>query len=275
MFTGPYPGAPSPRARGRGLLPWGLCDTRGVSEPVVAILVAAGLGLRYGGATPKPALRITNRALIEMSIDAMCAGGCTAAVVVTNPATAAQVTRRLRGAPIPVYTTSGGSTRQESVRRGLRFVADHPDLSGAGIVLIHDAVRPMTPARVVADVISAVRGGAAAVAPALPVSDTIRELSDDGSSRPTDRTRLRAVQTPQGFPLRVIADAHERMAAQGLEFTDDLSCAEAAGHRVELVEGSRLGMKVTEPADLTVAKALWRMRGELGHHSAGGLAGRG
>ena len=58
-----------------------------MSEPVVAILVAAGLGVRYGGTTPKPALRITRQALISMSIEAMAAGGCTDAVVVANPAT--------------------------------------------------------------------------------------------------------------------------------------------------------------------------------------------
>ena len=234
---------------------------------MVAILVAAGMGLRYGGTTPKPALRITGQALIKMSIEAMAAGGCTAAVVVTNPATLKHFAEALWGLPIPVYTTLGGATRQESVRRGLAFVMSHPQLSRARIVLIHDAVRPMTPAHVVEDVIAAVRRGAPAAAPALRVTDSIRLLVDGGSSQAIDRTRLRAVQTPQGFPLDVIVSAHDRMAAAGLEFTDDVSCAEAAGHQVELVEGSKLAMKITEPTDLTVAKALWKVRSAIGHHS--------
>ncbi len=82
-----------------------------------------------------------------------------------------------------------------------------------------------------------------------------------------DRFELRAIQTPQGFPLDVILDAHEKMAASQAQFTDDISCAERAGHEVVLVPGSRLSMKITEPSDLTVAKALWKARASLGHHS--------
>ena len=83
-----------------------------------------------------------------------------------------------------------------------------------------------------------------------------------------DRSLLRAIQTPQGFPLQLILEAHEKMAASGDQFTDDVSCAERAGHHVTLVEGSRMSMKVTEPSDLTVAQALWEVRDTFGHHSA-------
>lgn len=240
----------------------------GMSEPVVAILVAAGLGARYGGPTPKPALRITRQALISMSVEAMAAGGCTDAVVVANPATLGLFAKALAGSPIPVHTTVGGGTRQQSVHNGLRFVRDHDWLSTAQVVLIHDAVRPMVPAHVVEAVAAAVREGAEAVAPAVPVVDSIRMVDPEGGpTRVVDRSLLRAIQTPQGFPLAVILEAHERAAAGDLDFTDDLSCAEASGHRVELVEGSRLAMKITEPTDLTIAKAMWKARATIGHHS--------
>ncbi len=239
-----------------------------MSEPVVAILVAAGLGVRYGGTTPKPALRITRQALISMSIEAMAAGGCTDAVVVANPATLGHFARALAGAPIPIHTTNGGDTRQKSVRNGLLSVAQDERLAHTKVILVHDAVRPMVPAWVVAEVIKCVRGGASAVAPALPVVDSIRMVDPDGGpTQVVDRSVLRAIQTPQGFPFPLILNAHEAAAEQGLEFTDDLACAEAAGHRVELVEGSRLAMKITEPTDLTVAKAMWKARATIGHHS--------
>lgn len=239
-----------------------------MSAPVVAVLVAAGLGIRYGGPTPKPALRLTGKALIGLSIEAMAAGGCTHAVVVMSHETGKHVEDALAAAPIPVVTTLGGASRQESVRRGLEFVRADPVLSVASAVLIHDAVRPMVPASVVSEVISTVHGGATAVTPAVTLADSIRMVGDEpGTSSVVDRSRLRAIQTPQGFPLDVIYDAHTRSATTGDSFTDDVSCAEAAGHTVTLVEGSRLAMKITEPTDLTVAKSLWKIRSTIGHHS--------
>lgn len=238
-----------------------------MTEPVVAVIVGAGLGVRYGGDVPKPALKLTGRALLIMSIEAMAAGGCTDAVVVVNAEVAKQLGASLAALPIPAVRVFGGASRQESVYNGLKAVRDDPRLSKAQIVLIHDAVRPMVPANVVADVITAVREGAEAVAPAVVVSDSIRVLAGGGLTKPVDRSKLRAIQTPQGFPLEVILAAHEKMAAAGGKFTDDVSCAEQAGHEVVLVPGSRLSMKITEPSDLTIARGLWKVRASFGHHS--------
>lgn len=232
------------------------------------MVVGAGLGLRYGGKTPKPALKVTGRTLMVMSIEAMAAGGCTDAVVVVNDQVAKQLGPELAALPIPVKQVPGGASRQESVYNGLKAVRDDERLSHAEVVLIHDAVRPMVPAKVVSAVIEAVQGGAEAVAPAIPVADSMRILDPGGGSAVIDRSLLRAIQTPQGFPLQLIMDAHEKMAASGDQFTDDVSCAERAGHHVTLVEGSRMSMKVTEPSDLTVAQALWEVRDTFGHHSA-------
>ncbi|MFV0428745.1 MAG: 2-C-methyl-D-erythritol 4-phosphate cytidylyltransferase [Arachnia sp.] len=238
-----------------------------MSEQVVAVVVAAGLGLRYGGRIPKPSLKLTGKALVSMSVEAMAAAGCTDAVVVLNEKVAKQAGAALAASPIPVHLTLGGPTRQESVHRGLKVIRDDPKLAGCKIVLIHDAVRPMVPADVAEGVINAVRDGAAAVAPAVGVTDSMRRLHPDGSTSIVDRTELQAVQTPQGFPFDVILAAHDRMADLGEHFTDDVSCAELAGHQVRLVPGSRLSMKITEPTDLTVAKSLWKLRASFGHHS--------
>lgn len=241
-----------------------------MNEPVVAVVVGAGLGLRYGGSTPKAALKLSGKALMVMSIEAMAAGGCTHAVLVVNERLAQTLAAELVDLPIPVQLTFGGSTRQESVRNGLQAVRDDPELASAEVVLIHDAVRPMVPASVVASVIEAVKQGASAVAPAVPVIDSIRAVDAAGGSLSVDRASLRAIQTPQGFPLAVILAAHQQLADADAEFTDDLSCTESAGHQVVLVPGSRLSMKITEPTDLIVARGLWQMRETLGHHSSGG-----
>lgn len=236
---------------------------------MVAIVVAAGLGRRFGGTKPKPTLRILGRAVVAMAVEGLAAGGCTDAVVVINGKISHLFRAALIGSPIPVITTPGGDTRQQSVAKGLEVVRNDPRLSTAKVVLVHDAVRPMMPAYVIEGVIKAVREGAAAVAPAVPVTDSIRLVpdGDDGGNSAFDRSKLRAVQTPQGFDLQVLLDSHDKMAAESLDFTDDVTCCERNGHSVTLVPGSRMGMKITEPADLTIARALWRVRASLGHHS--------
>lgn len=240
-----------------------------MSEPVVAVVVAAGLGLRFGGTKPKPTLRILGRAVVAMAVEGLAAGGCTDAVVVVNGKLSHLFRAALAGSPIPVITTPGGETRQQSVQKGLEVVRAHPRLSTAKVILVHDAVRPMMPAYVIEGVIKAVQDGAVAVAPAVPITDSIRVVrpEDTDTNQAVDRSKLRAIQTPQGFDLKVLLDSHDRMAEEGLTFTDDVTCCEQNGHTVTLVPGSRMGLKITEPADLTIARAMWRVRASLGHHS--------
>jgi 2-C-methyl-D-erythritol 4-phosphate cytidylyltransferase len=116
------------------------------------------------------------------------------------------------------------------------------------VVLVHDGARPLADTALFSRVIAAVRAGADAVVPVVPVVDTIRSL--DGGA--VDRSRLVAVQTPQGFRAEALRAAHRG----GGEATDDATLVEAIGGKVVLVDGDRRNLKITEPDDLVVARAL-------------------
>jgi 2-C-methyl-D-erythritol 4-phosphate cytidylyltransferase len=137
----------------------------------------------------------------------------------------------------------GGDTRAGSVRAGLAAVP-----ADAEIVLVHDAARPLAGRALFQRVVDAVRSGAEAVVPVVPVSDTIRHLRGGV----VDRDQLRAVQTPQGFRAATLRAAHLDAA----EATDDAGLVERAGGSVVLVDGSSTNLKVTDPQDLVVAAAL-------------------
>lgn len=224
-------------------------------EPVVAVVVAAGSGVRLGGEGPKALREVGGRPLVLRSIEQLASGGCTHALVVLAPGTQDAFAAALAAAPIPVSYVVGGAVRQDSVRFGLAAVAADPALGASRIVLVHDAARALVPSEVVRRVIDAVASGAVAVIPVVPVIDTVRELTTDGSNV-VDRSALRAVQTPQGFDRRVLTEAHARVAADGVEVTDDAAVCEYLGHPVTLVEGARESMKVTEPLDLVLAEAI-------------------
>ena len=176
-------------------------------------------------------------------------------------------------------------------------MAAHPD---AAVVLVHDAARALTPPEVVRRVVAAVRAGHDAVVPALPVTDTVKEVAGPDRSRSRrsesghhetglyhstsnldrsgaqrgrgagvqiesvvgtpDRSRLRAVQTPQGFAAAALVAAHrlgaDRAADEARSASDDAGLIEAAGGGVVVVEGDPLAMKVTTPVDLALAEVL-------------------
>jgi 2-C-methyl-D-erythritol 4-phosphate cytidylyltransferase len=217
------------------------------SEPVVAIVVAAGSGVRLGGEVPKALRPLAGRPLVRWSVEALAAGGVTEAVVVVGDGLQDMFTEALSGAPIPWRLVVGGATRQESVAHGIAA------LPAGEVVLVHDAARPLVPAEVVRGVVEAVRSGAAAVIPVIAVSDTIRQVVGAGSLV-VDRSGLRAVQTPQGFAREALVTAHA--AANGKDYTDDAAVCEACGYEVVLVAGSRESLKITEPHDLAVAEAI-------------------
>ncbi|AZZ41518.1 2-C-methyl-D-erythritol 4-phosphate cytidylyltransferase [Acidipropionibacterium jensenii] len=237
-----------------------------MSEPVVALVMAAGLGTRFGGPVPKQVQELTGKAVVAVAVESMAAGGCTDAVVVVKDGMHNHFRLALAASPIPVRFATGGSSRQESVHNGLQLIDASPRLSKARKVLIHDAVRPLVPAYVVKQVLGALEDGAVAVTPVVPVVDTIRQIDGD-VSEVIDRSTLRAVQTPQGFDRQVITECHRRLHAEGGEVTDDVSCCERYGYRVSLIEGSRMALKITEPMDLDIAETLVKVTAGAGHHS--------
>lgn len=217
--------------------------------PVVALVAAAGSGSRLGGGISKALRLLGGVPLVAHSIRRLAAGGVQRAIVIVPEGLEDEFLAALGAVPIPCVLVTGGSERQHSVRRGLAAVGS------AEVVLVHDAARPLVPRDVVAAVIAAVRSGHQAVVPAVPMVDSVRRLNDAGS-HVVDRSALRGIQTPQGFAYATLVAAHEQVAAAGLEVTDDAACCEAFGRPVHLVPGSRLALKVTEPADLVVAEAL-------------------
>lgn len=228
-------------------------------EPVVAIVVAAGSGSRLGGCTPKALRELAGRPLVGHSLRALAAGGVDRAIVVVAPGLLAEFETVIADSPIPAGCVAGGSERPDSVRAGLAAIAGDPELDRARYVLVHDAARALVPAEVVARVITALAEGAVGCVPVVPVVDTVRQVTANGSVV-IDRTGLRAVQTPQGFVRETLERGHRLAQERGLQVTDDAAVVEALGEEIVLVEGSREALKVTEPLDLVIAEAIARSR---------------
>ncbi|MET8697413.1 2-C-methyl-D-erythritol 4-phosphate cytidylyltransferase [Kitasatospora sp. NPDC004723] len=240
-----------------------------------AVVPAAGRGERLGPGAPKALRELGGVPLLVHAVRALTRSRAVGLVVVAAPADGvAEVVALLDSHGLEdkdIRVVAGGSTRQESVRLGLAAIP-----AEVGIVLVHDAARPLVPVEVVDAVASAVRAGAEAVVPAVPLADTVKRVEPvPGGPEPVldtpDRATLRAVQTPQGFRRDTLAEVHakalaEESTAEGAAgtalppVTDDAGLVERFGGRVVVVPGHEEAFKVTRPLDLVLAEAVLARR---------------
>jgi 2-C-methyl-D-erythritol 4-phosphate cytidylyltransferase/2-C-methyl-D-erythritol 2,4-cyclodiphosphate synthase len=213
------------------------------------LIVAAGRGLRLGGETPKQSLALGASTVLGLSLRALLDHPQVAAVqVVIHPDDAALYAAAVADVADPrvLAPVAGGATRCASVFAGLEALAAHaPDL-----VLIHDAARPFLPRAVVAAVLDALSGAAAAF-PALPVVDALWKAEGDFAQAAVDRTGHWRAQTPQGFRFADILAAHRAHVGDA---ADDVLVARAAGLTVRIVPGVEANYKITTAADLARAR---------------------
>ena len=219
---------------------------------VGALVPAAGSGVRLGPGAPKALRLLAGEPLLVHALRGLRAAPSVGHVVVAAPPADVDAVCALLE-PWSVQVVPGGAERQDSVRRALAALEPAVEL-----VLVHDAARCLTPAALVEAVVAALRAGADAVVPVLPVADTVKAVDGDRVTATLDRASLRATQTPQGFRRDVLERAHAsgRPAA-----TDDAGLVEACGGTVRTVEGSEDAFKVTRPRDLLLAEAVLRDRG--------------
>ncbi|MBT8228064.1 MAG: 2-C-methyl-D-erythritol 4-phosphate cytidylyltransferase [Dactylosporangium sp.] len=229
----------------------------GMCGDVAVLVPAAGMGSRLGPGAPKALRLLDGQPLLVHATRRVVAAESVGCVVVAAPPDEVAEVRQLLAPVIAahprasVLVVAGAATRQASVAAALAVVPVEFD-----IVLVHDAARALTPSAVVDRVAGAVRRGADAVVPVLPVVDTVKAVDGDGRVTGTlDRAGLRSVQTPQGFRRDTLVAAH---AAAANDHTDDAGLAESIGVAVHTVAGDQAALKITHPFDLTVAELLLR-----------------
>jgi 2-C-methyl-D-erythritol 4-phosphate cytidylyltransferase len=202
---------------------------------LAAIVLAAGSGSRFGGAkhdvllAGRPAWRWSTDLFDQMGIPVILVG------------------------PLP-GGVGGGERRRDSVAAGLDAV---PPITTH--VLVQDAARPLISRALVERVVGALEQGAAAVIPAVPVTDTVKRVVDGTVVETVDRTELVSVQTPQGFEIALLRRVH---AQTDDDVPDDAALVEAAGIPVTVVPGDPENRKITYRADHYIAEATVRLRGD-------------
>jgi len=212
------------------------------------LIVAAGVGERAGGGTPKQFRLLHGLPMLRRSVLAFAGHPDIAFIqVMIGPGQDARATETLEGIERLPFVT-GGATRQETVRRGLEALAAHkPDF-----VLIHDAARPFVSRALIDRLVAMLKSGSPAAIPLVAVADTLKREDSDGLWTTVPREGLFRAQTPQAFGFEAILKAHREHAHEAV--TDDMALAELAGLTIANVPGEEINTKMTRPEDFELAE---------------------
>jgi len=231
----------------------------------VAVILAGGLGTRFGDRRPKQLLEIGGRTILEHSVAAFeAASGVAEILLVMAPGFTAEAERIVHAGGYRKVRAviAGGSSRSDSTRKALAALgaAGAGSADGKAIrgVLFHDAARPLVDARIIADCVRALEDFAG-VTTAMPATDTVLVVEGGLVTDIPDRARLYRCQTPQAFRLDTIVRAHQLAAAEDdFEATDDCGVVRRylPDVPIAVVRGSERNLKITTRGDLALASAL-------------------
>lgn len=215
------------------------------------IIVAGVKGLRMGGDLPKQFMPLHGKPVLMHTIERFRAYSDELKIILVLPHEQQDYWRQIcqkHNFTVEHTVVDGGQTRFHSSQNGVAAVPD----DATGVIGIHDGVRPFVSEETIARCFEAARQFGAAL-PVLPVTDTLRRVTDDGGYN-VQRNDYRTVQTPQTFDAQLLKQAFKQPYSDN--FTDDASVVEALGHKVTMVDGNRENIKLTTPFDLVVAEAL-------------------
>ena len=216
-----------------------------------AIIVAGGMGRRLGGAIPKQFQLVAGKPMLCWTIATFRAFDGKMPIVVVLPEPHITIWKTLcigHNFHDEHTVVSGGEERFHSVREGVRAIHGDP------VIAVHDGVRPMVSRTLIERCFAHAAAHGTAI-PVVPITVSVREV-DGALSKPVDRSRLRAVQTPQCFRAEVLRKAFE--LPYDPAFTDEATLVERTGTHVEVVDGEDSNLKVTTPGDLRLAEAMLR-----------------
>lgn len=213
------------------------------------MIVAGGSGKRMGIDTPKQFLELAGRPVLMHTIERFKSFNEAIEIITVLPENQLRYWIELQkkySFTVPHTLVKGGTHRFSSVKNGLKFV------NIPGLVAIHDGVRPFVSIDTIKRCFETAEKLGNAI-PSVSPADSLRILNDQGSV-PVNRLIVKQIQTPQVFSAELIKKAY--LQKYCTEFTDDATVFEKSGEKINLVDGNRENIKITNPEDLLISSAL-------------------
>lgn len=218
-----------------------------------ALIVAGGVGKRMNSDTPKQFMLLAGKPLLFHSLKVFSDSFNNIKIIVALPSEHFKIWKILcseYNINIKHTLAKGGETRFQSVKNALSLI----DLTKEGIIAIHDAARPLVSKKLIKALFKIAEEYGNAI-PSIAPTDSLREIAGY-RNQAGNRDNYRLIQTPQCFNSKLLKSAYAQDYKP--EFTDDATVVESAGENIKLIEGDRNNIKITTPADLAIAEALYK-----------------
>ncbi len=211
-----------------------------------AIILAGGVGKRFGGDTPKQFIKLGNKLVIEYSIEKFYKI-VDVLVIVSHPNYIGDLKAKYK-----LMVVEGGNTRQLSVKNGLESLSDKE----INYVAIHDSARPFVSLGLLEKMFQIVQEKKAVI-PVITSSSSVCRIKDNLIEEYIPRESISFIQTPQVFDYNLIYNAHKKAFEEGrFDFTDDSQLVNFIGEKVSVITGEETNIKITTRFDLGVAETL-------------------
>jgi 2-C-methyl-D-erythritol 4-phosphate cytidylyltransferase len=218
---------------------------------VLAIIPAAGMGVRMGGGTPKQFLSLEGVPIFVHTLRKFVGSDAIDEIFLgLRPEDMERTAKEIDCEHFskPVRLVMGGASRQETVARSLREAS-----AATEIVVVHDAVRPFIELIMIRQVVETARKTGAAIL-GIPSVDTVKQVERQVILGTIPRERIVLAQTPQAFRYTLLREAVDRALTEGFNGTDESSLVERQGQNVTVLMGSDRNIKITKPSDLPLAR---------------------
>ena len=218
-----------------------------------ALIVAGGSGSRMNSSIAKQFIELNGKPILMRTLDTFYKFDPNFTIILVLPKEQIyfwQILCEKHHFSVPHQVIAGGETRFHSVKNGLAAITTE------GIVAIHDGVRPLVSQATISRCLDTAAKWGNAV-PCLPIFESVRQINNDESAQ-LDRSQLRIIQTPQVFSTTLIKSAFEQEFDSA--FTDDASVLEKTGEKIQMVDGNRENIKITDPLDLVIAEAFLKQQ---------------
>lgn len=212
------------------------------------VILAGGVGKRFGAKRPKQLLKINDKYLLYYSIKTASFLNPTE-IILTYPDPYKKIYEKIiKHHKFNVTLVEGGDRRQDSVINAIKKIKDD------GIVLIHDSARPLASANLFMRVYKSAKKYGNAI-PVIPIPDTVKELDNNYVVKTLDREKLFLSQTPQGFRISILKKAIKSIDSNFI-YTDEANLLELLGEKIYTIDGERYNLKLTFKEDLDIIKSL-------------------
>jgi len=213
------------------------------------VIVAGGSGKRMGAEIPKQFIELAGRPVLMHTIERFKAFDESIEIITVLPENQLLHWCDLQekhSFQVPQTLVKGGNHRFFSVRNGLKFV------NTPGLVAIHDGVRPFVSIDTIKRCFETAEKTGNAI-PGISPTESLRILTENGSN-PVSRFNVKQIQTPQVFNAELLKKSYQQEYSP--EFTDDATVLEKTGEKINIIEGNRENIKITNPEDLLISTAL-------------------